>query len=123
MEELLYSPPEGYDLLDLFNDIAVPFSEYYALSDDVDCSKKALAVLCQSGKTYDRLNNFVMTPSEETELRVVLLKRILEDINELVCRINDFGSCCACGSCAKEIDMLHIIRTRVLNILFELKKN
>ena len=117
------SAPEGCELLELFNDIAVPFSEYYALSNDDECSKKALAVLCQSGKTYARLNNFVLTPPEETELRIVLLKRILEDINELICLINDFYSCSEYDFDKKGIDMLHVIRTRVLNILFELKKN
>lgn len=123
LQELLCSPPEGCELLELFNDIAVQFSEYYALSNDDECSKKALAVLCQSGKTYARLNNFVLTPPEETELRIVLLKRILEDINELICLINDFYSCSEYGFDKKGIDMLHVIRTRVLNILFELKKN
>jgi cytochrome c553 len=58
------------------------------------------------------------TENENTAMRSALAKRALHDISDLAAYIKKQD--CSAGN---EIDILHIVRTKILNILFELKKN
>ena len=115
--------PEEYEILDIIDSISLLYAERFAVSNSAENTEKILAVLCQSGKTLARISDLLYTETENTALRSALAKRAMHDLSDLVMQIKQFGTGSDDCSISEEIDILHIVRTKILNILFELKKN
>lgn len=115
--------PEEYEMLDILDSISLLYSERFAVSDDEKYAQKTLSVLCQSAKTLARISDLLYAEEEEIGLRSALAKRALHDINDLILCIRECSELSDLYSVEKEINILHIIRKKILNLLFELKKN
>ena len=115
--------PEEYEMLDIIDSISLLYAERFAVSENAECTEKILAVICQSGKTLARISDLLYADEEHTALRTALAKRALHDLSDLIQYVSIFNNCQPDSPCCREIDILHIVRSKILNILFELKKN
>ena len=110
-------------MLDIIDSISLLYAERFAVSENAECTEKILAVICQSGKTLARISDLLYADEEHTALRTALAKRALHDISDLIRFVSIFNNCQNDKSLEREIEILHIVRSKILNILFELKKN
>lgn len=115
--------PEDYDMLDMLDGISCAYSECFALCGNCAAGKKYLAVICQCGKTLARISDLIYAGAEEADLRVALAKRSLHDLNDLAFMLEELPSYGYKESVRQELDILQMIRQKVLNILFEMHKN
>lgn len=114
----VFSHSEGFDMQDMLDGLSVYYSELYALNDEPELAEKYLAILCQCGKTLGRVSDLLFVPDDDTDMRNALAKRSLRDINDLADMMIKLDS----AQLQHELDVLQMIRKKVLDILFENEK-
>ena len=111
--------PSGYEIPELLDGVAVRFAEFFAGTDDAARNAECLNIICQCGKTLARVSDMFFAAETETGLKTALAKRSLRDLNDLAKMIIDFGE----QEAIQQLDVLQIIRKKLLDILFNLEKN
>lgn len=108
-----------YELPELLDRIAVWGAEKFALCDEFELNCKYLGIICQCGKTIARVSDMLLSPDEDVSLKIALAKRSLRDVSDLAGMIIAVET----SDAEAKLDILQIIRKKVLEILFEFEKN
>lgn len=110
---------EEFEMQDMLDGLSVYYSELYALNEDPELSSRYLAILCQCDKTLGRISDLLFVPDDDEDMKNVFAKRSLRDLNDLAQMIMELNS----AEVQHELDVLQIIRKKVLDMLFSEKNS
>ena len=117
--EKYFAHPAGYEILNILDDIAVCYAECFALNNDESSGREYLRVLCQCSKTLAVLTELIYTPEHEKEMRSVLGRRALHDINDLSFMFDGMKNSVHKNSGGQELELLQIVRKNILDMIFD----
>ena len=107
------------DIPRMLDSLCIILSEYFAANNSVELEKAYLPLLCQCSKTIARISDTLFAVSDGHAMQTALAKRSLSDINDFAAMLQRSNI----PDADQMLDIIRIIRSKILDIIFKLQKN